>query len=107
MKILTCAAANCTGTFPFNPVNPGKKFHTPQCAARTRMALKRARDRQKGGGDDGGGNRQRKLFPRPLLAKAKPPKAAPVPAPTLFGRDLYPKKIAWRESRQVRAIKLA
>lgn len=50
--------------------------------------MRRYRARKRGGGDDGGGGRQRRLFPRPMLAKAKPPKAAPVVEPTLFEADL-------------------
>jgi hypothetical protein len=40
------------------------------------MRVRRLRERKRyGGGDDGGGGgRQRRLFPKPILAKAKPPR---------------------------------
>lgn len=88
MNRLTCAADDCIETFDFNPVNPLKKFHSVQCGTRTRVRLKRARDRQKFGPDGGGGGKQRRLFPKPMLAKAKPPKPVPVAEPTLFESDL-------------------
>lgn len=52
------------------------------------MRVRRLRERKRyGGGDDGGGGgRQRRLFPKPALAK--PPKPVPVAEPTLFGSDL-------------------
>jgi hypothetical protein len=87
MSTRTCAAANCIATFELDPLNPVKKFCSPQCATRTRVARKRARDRANGGGDNGGGGKQRRLLPRPLLVKAKPPKSAPAPEPSLFGQD--------------------
>jgi hypothetical protein len=41
------------------------------------MRVRRLRERKRyGGGDDGGGGgRQRRLFPKPMLAKAKPPRS--------------------------------
>lgn len=87
MSLLTCAAAGCTETFQFNPINPCKKFCSLQCGIRTRVARKRKRDKL-GGGGDGGGGKQRRLFSRPMLAESKPPKPAPVAEPTLFENDL-------------------
>jgi hypothetical protein len=104
MKLLTCAALNCTNTFPFDPTNPCRKFCDELCGARTRMRLKRERDLQKFGPDGGGGKRQqRSLFPRPLAAKAKPPKPVPVMDRTLFegGSLAAPRKAAEREECEI------
>ena len=70
----------------FEPVVEWQVCDTPRCTAVQKMRRYRARKRC-GGGDDGGGGRQRRLFPKPSLVKAKPPKTAPVPEPTLFGES--------------------
>jgi hypothetical protein len=88
MRLLTCAADDCTETFEFDPVNPLKKFHSVQCQTRTRLRRWR-KSKRCGGGDGGGGGKQRRLFARPVLAKAKPPKHAPVAEPTLFETELH------------------
>jgi hypothetical protein len=50
--------------------------------------VRRFRARKRYGGDDGGGGKQRALFAKSVLAKAKPPKPAPVIEPNLFESDL-------------------
>lgn len=85
MKQLTCAADGCQTRF--EPYSIDQVYCSPKCAVR--MRVRRYRERKRcGGGDDGGGGKQRRLFPRPMLAKAKPPKPAPVAEPTLFEADL-------------------
>jgi hypothetical protein len=103
MSLLICAARDCVETFPFDPLNPGKKFHSEGCAVRTRMRLYRERKRQRGG-DPGGGGRQRRLFPNAALAKPKPPKRTRVAEPTLFEGALAPRKAVAREQRTPRRI---
>jgi hypothetical protein len=71
----------------FDPTVDWQVCDTPRCTAVLKMRRYRQRKRC-GGGDDGGGGKQRRLFPKPLLTKAKPPKAAPVAEPTLFEADL-------------------
>lgn len=76
----TCPVCNAK----FEPVVEWQVCDTPRCTAVQKMRRFRARKRH--GGDDGGGGRQRRLFPKPILAK--PPKAAPVAEPTLFETEV-------------------
>jgi hypothetical protein len=71
----------------FEPVVEWQVCDTRKCT--NVLNVRRFRARKRCGGDDGGGGRQRRLFPKPLLTKAKPPKAAPVAEPTLFETELH------------------
>lgn len=71
----------------FEPLVEWQVCCTPEHGVVLRMRRYRERKRC-GGGDDGGGGRQRRLFPKPLLTKGKPPRPVPVAEPTLFETDL-------------------
>jgi hypothetical protein len=70
MSLRTCAADNCKKRF--EPYSIDQVYCSHRCGTRMRVRMFRHRNRY-GGDDDGGGGRQRRLFPKPLLAKAKPP----------------------------------
>jgi hypothetical protein len=70
----------------FEPIVAWQEVCSERCGNRRRQRHFRERKRYGGGGPGGGGGRQRRLFPKPVLAK--PPRAEPVPAPTLFENDL-------------------
>jgi hypothetical protein len=72
----------------FDPIVDWQVCCTPDHAVVLRMRRYRARRRAGGGDDGGGGTRQRRLFPKPLLVKTKPPRPAQVHEPTLFETDL-------------------
>jgi len=70
----------------FDPVVAWQVCDTQRC--KNVLGVRRFRARKRHGGDDGGGGKQGALgFPKPMLAKAKPPKPARVPAPRLFPDD--------------------
>lgn len=71
----------------FDPIVEWQVCDTQKCATVLRVRRFRARKRF-GGDDDGGGGKQRRLFPKPMLAKGKPPRPTPVVEPTLFEGDL-------------------
>jgi len=67
---LTCAADDCTNEF--TPQVGNREFCSERCAGRMRVRRYRERHKLKPNGG-GPGKRQRRLFPKALLAKAKPP----------------------------------
>jgi hypothetical protein len=92
MERLICAADDCAETFHFDPVNPGKKYHSEQCAARMRMRRKRRRDKM-GGGDGGGGKRrQMALFSKQSISAKRVKPARPETAPLfVYENGMYEK----------------
>jgi hypothetical protein len=73
MKPLICAADDCNNPVELTALN--RLFCSLECANRTRVRRFRERHKVRPNGGGGRGKRQRHLFPKTILAKAKPPKS--------------------------------